>query len=841
MGDFLRRIYYLLNRRRLQRELQNDIDVHREMLSSEARRDFGNPTLARERSRDAWGWGWLDRLVQDFRFGARVLKKSPGLALTAITVLALGIGVNVTVFNLVNVFFFRPLHVHDPFSLVRFTSEAQEYASTEVAYPAAIFYGEHSQALSAVITQRWSNMTLSQDTTESVRTGLVSANYFHELGITAAYGRLFSPQLDEAADAAPVAVLGYGFWQRHFGGDAAIVGKTIRLNQHPATVVGVTPYDFVSLDPDEGEHDDVWLLAKQETYFVPQSRALTSFNAEDSRVHMWGRLKPGVSMKAAEQSLLPLAQQLAHDHADVLQKDEHLKARPGGYAAILDAGDLPLFGMLAALMLLILATACGNLGNLLLGRAATREREIATRLALGATRGRIVRQLLTENFMLAAAGSAVALFLSWTVSRAVVVMLGGPGNFDYSPDWRTVVFAFGAGVLACLLAGLAPARRLAKLQLRGSRLRTVFMATQVMASCVLLVVSALLVHAMERAFNRDPGFDYTHTLTVDPSLYAHGYQPAAAADYFEKLEKRIAQAPGVESVSLTICPPMGNRARMHRARGAEKLDVYLNEVTPWFFRTMAIPLLRGRDFTDKDHDVAIVSESYARSVWPGKDPLQQVYDDSGQKLPVVGVVGNARAVEMRNGNAAEMYTPMKDKSLTEAVVLVRTSGRVEDVAAIVGEVARSIDPVISPEVHLVKDAFAEKVGMGGKIAEIISAIGIMALLLAIIGLYGVIAFNVSQRTREIGIRIALGATSSRVVQSVVSQFLWPLTLALAGGLALAAAISLALRTMLYGLNNFDPLSYLAALILLSTVGGLAALLPARRALKVDPMQALRCE
>lgn len=839
MGEFFRRIYYLLNRRRLERELQNDIDVHREMLSPEARKDFGNTTLARERSREAWGWSWLDRLIQDLRFGARVLKNSPGLALTAITVLALGIGVNVTVFNLVNVFFLRPLHVHDPFSLVRFTSEAQDYASTEVAYPTAMFYGQHSQALSAVITQRWSNMTLSQDTTESVRTGLVSANYFHELGITPAYGRLFSPQVDGAADAAPVVVLGYGFWQRSFAGDAAIVGKTISLNQHPATVIGVTPYDFVGLDPDEGAHDDVWLLAEQETYFVPQSHVLASFNAEDSRVHMWGRLKPGVSMKAAEQSLLPLAQQLDHDHPDVLQKDEHLKAAPGGYAANLDADALPLFGMLAALMLLILATACGNLGNLLLGRAATREREIATRLALGATRGRIVRQLLTESFMLAAAGSAVALFLSWMVSRTIVVMLGGPANFDYSPDWRTVTFAFGVGVLACLLTGLAPARRLARLKMGGARLRTAFIATQVIASCVLLVVSALLVRAMERAFDRDPGFDYTHTLTVDPSLYAHGYQPDAAIDYFDKLEARIAQVPGVESVSLTICPPMGNRARMQRAHGALKFDVYSNEVKPEFFRTMAIPLLRGRDFTAKDHDVVIVSDSYARGVWPGKDPLQQAYGD--QKLPVVGVVGNARAVEMRNGNAAEMYMPMRDKSLNEGVILVRTSGRIENVAAIVSDVARGIDPAISPRVHLVKDDFAEKVGIGGKIAAIISGVGMMALLLAIIGLYGVIAFNVSQRTREIGIRIALGATSSRVVHCVIAQFLWPLTLAMAAGLALAAAISLALRTMLYGLNNFDPLSYLSAFILLSVVGGFAALLPARRALRVDPMDALRCE
>src|SRR5262245_43345101 len=258
MGEFFRRIYYLLHRRRLEQELQNDIDVHREMLSPESRRDFGNATLMRERSREAWGWGWLDRFVQDIKFGARVLRKSPGLGVTAIVVLGLGIGVNVTVFNLVDVFCFKPLPVRDPHTLVRFTTESENYASSEVAYPSAMFYAQNSKALSAVLVQRWSNMTLSRETTANVRTGLVSANYFSQLGTRAAYGRLFSLEVDGAANAAPVAVLGYGFWQRQFGADAAIVGKTISLNQHPATVIGVTPYEFTSLDPDEGEHDDVW-------------------------------------------------------------------------------------------------------------------------------------------------------------------------------------------------------------------------------------------------------------------------------------------------------------------------------------------------------------------------------------------------------------------------------------------------------------------------------------------------------------------------------------------------------------------------------------------------------
>ena len=841
MGGFFRRIYFLLNRRRLERELQNDIDFHREMLSAESRKDFGNPTLMRERSREAWGWGWLDRLAQDLRFGFRLLKKSPGLAFTAIMVLALGIGVNVTAFNIIDVFYFRPLPVRDPNSLVRFTTQFPEGASTEVSYPAAMFYRQHNQVLASVIVQRWLNMTLGQGKTESVRAGLVSANYFSEIGASAAYGRLLAAPIDAGPDAAPAAVLGYGFWQRHFGGDASVVGRTITLNQHVATVVGITGYAFSGLDPDEGEHTDLWLLVEQEPYFVPQTRVLSSFNDADSHIHMWGRLKPGVSMKMAEQALLPLAQELAHEHPDVIHKDEHLKAAPGAYANNLGADDLPLFGLLSVLVLLILATACGNLGNLLLGRAITREREIATRLALGATHRRVIRQLLTESLLLAAIGSAIGLLLSWLASRALVVGLGGPGNFDYAPDWRTILFAFGAGTLACVLAGLPPARQLARQKHHSSRARTIFMSLQVAASCVLLVVSALLVRAMQIALNTDPGFDYAHTITVDPALYAHAFEPPAAREYLAKLEERISQVPGVESVTLVLNPPMGNRASIQRLNGAVRFDVYINQVRPDFFRTLGVPLLRGRDFTKDDHDVVVVSESYARRVWPGKDPLQQLYELGKQKLPVIGIAGNARSVGMRNGQSAEMYEPITDEYIKEAVVLLRATGRTEDIIGNVADVARSLDPLLSPEARTVKGAFQEKLGFSGKIAAMISGMGTLALLLAIIGLYGVVSYNVSQKTREIGIRMALGATRFDVVHSILAQFVIPLSLALAAGLALAAAASLVLRTELYGLSNFDPLSYLSAAVLLAGIGGLAAFLPARRALNVDPMEALRCE
>src|SRR5215472_1258631 len=249
MGDFFRRVHYLLNRRRLDRELQNDMEFHREMMSAERRKDFGNPAVLRERAGEAWGWGWLERLIQDLRFGVRMLKNSPALTLTAVVVLALGIGVNVTAFNIADVMFFKPLPVRDPHSLVRFASDSPTSYSTEVAYPAAMFYRENSQALAAVLAQTQTNVTLAGDTNENVRAGLLTGNYFRELGASAAYGRLFNPKIDDAPGAPAVAVLAYQFWQRRFGSDAGIVGQTIRLNQFPVTVIGVAAFDFSGLEP----------------------------------------------------------------------------------------------------------------------------------------------------------------------------------------------------------------------------------------------------------------------------------------------------------------------------------------------------------------------------------------------------------------------------------------------------------------------------------------------------------------------------------------------------------------------------------------------------------------
>jgi predicted permease len=847
MREFFRRIYYLLNRRRLERELQQDIDVHREMIPADDRRFFGNPTLLREQSHEAWGWGWLDRLGQDLRFGVRILRKSPALALTAVVVLALGIGVNVTAFSLANSMFFKRLSVRDPQTLIRFEAKSTTFSSNEIPYPAVVFYGENASTLSAVIAQTSTTLTLTGQTNESVHTGLVSANYFSELGSSAAYGRLFDPKIDGVPEAAPVVVLGYRYWENHFNSDATVVGRPITINQHPATIIGVTAYDFVGLDPEQADSSGLWLMIPQLAYFVPDTKLLTSFDLNDSGVKMSARLKAGATAKAVEHSLQPLSATLAKQHSGVLGEDLRLIAKPGGYVENFDIGDfelLSIFALFGTLMFLILAAACANLGNLLLGHAASRAGEVTIRLQLGATRGRIVRQFMTENLLLAMMGSVAGLLLSWNITRPLVVWLGGPRVLDVSPDWRIWLFTFGLGVISCVLVGLTPARQAARQAHRRSRARTIFMSVQVAASCVLLVVSALMVRALNRAYNSDLGFDYANVITVDPQLYAHGYTAQKAIDYNRELAARLEQAPGVLSSALVRTPPLGHRVSMIRASGPMRVNLHLNEISTRFFETLNIPLLRGRDFTAQDHDkdVAIVSESAARNLWPGKDPLEQIFEFGSKKLRVIGLVANARLTALRNGDDAILYRPFEQNNeVASAVTLVKTSQSPQGLLVTIRGLARAGDRSLSPSVRTLSSTIQERMTDAERKTAMFSSMGGLALVLSIVGLYGVVAYTVAQRTREIGIRIALGATSSLLVRNVLSSFVMPLGCALIAGLGLAALLSTTLRKFLYGLSNWDPLSYGGALLLLGLTGAVAALIPARRALKVDPMVVLRSE
>ena len=839
MNELVRRIHYLLNHRRFDRELANDMEFHREMAAREDGRFFGNTLRLREEARDSWGWTWIDRLSQDIRYAARMLWKSPGFTLTAVLMLALGIGVNVAVFGFFDLMVLRPLPVRDPGSLLRFKRQAPRNFADNFPYPEAAFIAEYSKTLSAVLAVNFAKLTIEGEE-KQLSAHFVTANYFSELGGKASIGRLLDSARDRASGAEPVVVLSYGFWQRHFGADAAIVGKTIRLNSKPATVVGVASNEFSGLGAGT---PDVWAPITQRPYFIEGSQ-LTDFSDSGLSVQMWGRLRSGLTPKVAEAELASLVTRLRQQHPKDIWEKEDLPSEPGGYAMTVRADMYPLLALMSALCLLILAAACTTLGSLLLARGVAREREIAIRSAVGAGRGRLIRQLFTESLVLAFLGSVAGLVLGYIVLRALLVLTGSPAWLDPTPDRRVIAVAMSLGFAAAILFGLTPAWQAARRRYRATKARQVLVAGQVAASCVLLIVAGLLVRALGHAMSTSPGFGYEHVLTIDPGF--SGYAPAQARSYFEALQSRLRALPGIESISMASNPPLGNRWTVDKISAAgHKLDVHFNNVDPQFFQTMNIPLLRGRNLMPGDTRAIVVSESLARLQWPAEDPIGKQFrvgvNPAGAAVndTVVGVSGNARLVSPEDSDAVEVYRLAQADLLPSMVVLVKTSGPPETLAPFAASVAKSIDPKLFPEVELMKDSFHRKVQEAGYAALAVGLLGSIALLLACLGIVGLVAYAVSQRTKEIGIRMALGAKPSHVLWTILRQFSYPVAIGLLVGTAGAAALSRILREELYGISNLDPIAYLAAIGVFVAMAALAALLPARRSLRVDPMLALR--
>ncbi len=842
MGEFFRRLLYLLTQRRHDRELQEEMAAHREMQREasgemtprEARAAFGDDLRLREDAREAWGWMWLDRLRQDLQYAVRVLRRSPSFTVAAVLILALGIGVNLAAFHLLNVIAFKPLPVRDPDSLIRLTPKTDHSWASSLSYPALEFYARHNTVLSAVLGATYAELAFGPKASERLRARFVTPNFFTELGGSAAHGRVLTPASDHPA-APPVAVLGYGFWTRQFGSDAAIVGNVIHLNEKPVLVAGVAAHDFTGL---AGDDVDVWLTISTHPYFFEGSTILTDFAIP--AMQMWGRLRPGVTPKQAEESSKPLAAELRRVQPSHIKEGEYLSAAPGGYLTDLSDAPMPILLVLALLVLLILVVACANLGNLMLARAASREREIATRLAVGAGRARIVRQLLTESLLLAFLGAGVGMLLSVAMVRFVTQMLDVPRYFQFTVDWRVVLVALALSALATILFGLTPALAATRPPNRTprARARRVLIAVQVAASCILLVVGGLMVRSMRQAFATHPGYDYERIVWLDPGLGGRSTAPEDALNYMAELRERLLQIPGVESVALCDFPPMGNgHMTLSESATFPGIQAQGNRVDRDYFRTLAIPLLAGRNFTDRDKpDVVIISDTLAQKLWPGQDPLGKRFLGT-----VVGVVGRARTVVQGDPESLQVYFPLQSREMANAVVMVKTAGAPEVLVETLRSAARGIDTRTIPQLTLMRDAFRMRMQSSHHGGVVLSAMGLLATLLAAAGVYGLVCYTVVQRQKEIGIRIALGARSGHVVALMLRQFYVPVGMGAVIGLAGAAAISIVIRGLLFGISHLDPLSYVGAVGFFAVLAGIAALIPARRALRVNPMEVLRHE
>lgn len=834
MRELLRRIHYLLHRRRLDAELQSDMDFHREMAARAGRRNFGNELRLREQSREAWGWTWLERLLQDIRYGTRILVRSPGFTVLAVLVLAMGIGVNVSAFSFFNLMALKPLPVRDPASLVRLERRSPHAYTDSMPYPSFLFYRDNSKTLSAAIAVLGVPPMQFEDDLEPTSVSFVTPNYFTELGAHTAYGRLFSPAADGNPGAAPAVVLSYGFWQSRLNSDPSVIGTIIHVNRKPLTIAGVLPYDFASLG---GQHPAIWAPILQQPYLVDGSKALT--DPSDSTVRMWGRLAPGVTPKAAEQELLSLTNELRRRHPAAIWEGEFIQSSPGGHLQVLQPNMLKVVAMIAVLTFLILAVSCANLGGLLLARAVSRTHEIGIRFAIGASRGRIFRQLCTESLLLALLGSTAGLILSCIVLRVALRLSDAPGWISTVPDLRVLAFTAAMTVLAALFFGLAPALQIARQRHNRTIARQVLLAAQVAASCVLLIVAGLLVRAAQHALFTDPGFGYEHALTIDPQLGRHGYTPSAAKSYLDRLQDRLRSTPGVRSVGLVKLPPMGHIVSNQSIEiHGHAVTLYPNWVDAQFFDTMQIPILMGRTFRPGEKNVVIISESVARREWSGQNPIGQQVGNGNATDTIIGVAGNARVNALSDSDAVEQYWPVQPDDMPDMVVVVRSAGSPDALPPIAQSISESLDPRIFPEIRRLQLLFRNNVQGIERIAAAVALVGLVAVLLAGIGILGLVAFAVTQRTKEIAIRLALGAARIQVLTAIVRQFLWPVASGLVVGIGLAVTASRFLRQALYGISNLDPIGYCVAVAVLLALIAVATLLPARRALRLDVARAL---
>ena len=832
MRELLRRIHYLLNRRRFDDELADEMALHREMAEKGGGVPLGNALRLREDSREAWGFMWLDRLGQDLRYTFRAMRTSPGFTAAAVLVLAVGIGATVAAFSLFNMVALRPLPVRDPDTILRFGRHAPGRSASDIPYPAVAFYREHSRTLSAVLAMSASTLRLD-GAARPVDTFFITSNYFDDLGAAPSHGRLFHAG-DAKPDAPPVVVLGHRFWVSHFAADPAVVGTPVRLNDQQVTIIGIVGREFSGL---AGDTPAFWAPIEHHDSFMHGSRLLTDFSGG---VAMWGRLGPGASPQMAEDELATLVSELRQQHPEGIWEGERLLSNPGGYPGLIaPASAVALVGFL---VLLILAVACGNLGSLLLARGASRRHEMALRMAIGAGAGRLIRQLFTESLVLAMMGCLGGLALGSLVLKGILVWTDAPPWLDPTPDWRVVLFALAIGLLSSVLFGLTPALQTVRQKQKRTVGRSVLIGVQVASSCVLLIVAGLLTRAFERATSTDPGFEYKQVIVIEPSLDQHGYTANRARDYMRDLGERLRGIPGVEDLSVTSTPPLGGQKITAELQLAgQPLEVYIHQVDPHYLSTMKIRLVRGRNLSESDERGVVVSESLARRKWPDGNPLGELITIGDASLTVIGIAGNARSLAIRNPEAVELYRLVRDADLTGLSVVARTAGPPDGWTSAFFAAANSVDPAFKPQVYLLEDLFDANVGdiQSGAIA--VGVLGAIALAVACLGVVGLVAYSVAQRRKEIGIRLALGAPSRHIVWSLCRQFRWMVIGGLGLGVLGAAGLAQLLRQELYGLSTIDPIAYLGAIVLFLFAAGVAALWPARRALHVDPLIALRCD
>jgi len=809
---------------------------------------------------------------QDLRYGARTLAKNSGFTLIAILMLAAGIGANTAVFSVVNAVLLKPLPVAHPDELVfLYTSDFSGPRYGGSSYLDYVDLSDRADVMNGLIAYFRQSVRLksAEQAEDFISADIVTGNYFDVLGVRPVVGRTFLPEEDRTTGTHPVAVISYGCWQRRFGGDPGVVGKTIELSNIQYTVIGIAPAGFAGLL--RGFSSDVWVPMMMASQVI---RADDTLHSRGTRtLSLLGRLKSGVTVKQAQAQFSALAEQqfaaYPQDWRDVSGAGRVITVLPESQSRIPpEAHDaaLGVAGLITVVMLLVLFLACANLAGLFLARAILRQKEMAVRLALGASRWRLIRQLLSESLLVALLGGIAGAVFAWQALNLVVGLVP-PMGFDLSPDVRVFVFALGVSLATTIAFGLAPAFQATKVDListlkdegslrgyRRSRLRSGLVVAQIAVSVLLLSVSGLFLRSLVKAASIDPGFNSNNLVLAEVML--NDYKEAKGSAVLQQMLGRLETLPGVREVSLVNRAGLdfdGTRRNVniegYTAQRGEDMEVAFNIVGPHYFQTMQTPLLRGRDFDERDvtgaPGVVIINETFARRYFPDQEALGKRLSLTGREgkfLEIVGIARDGKYWSLFEETRPFFSLPLLQNYQDFAIVLLRHEG---DHRQLIEAIRPAILDVDRDLLIVNLTTMSDHIGMSLlpiRIAGIASLIfGGLALLLSGLGIYGLIAYFAGQRTREIGVRLALGAQTKDILKLVLSQGIAIVVIGMSLGIAGAFATTRLLTSFLIGVGGTDALTFILVAVSLASVALLACWIPARRATRVDPLVALRYE
>jgi predicted permease len=896
----------LFSRRRLCEELSEEIRAHldekieelvstgmpRKEAASAAHRQLGNITLLEQDSRAVWRWPSAEDFFMDIRYGFRTLARNPGFTAVAILTLALGIGANTAIFSLMNAVLLRSLPVKDPSQLVLFGAgkwggimdEVPDRSWQLFSYP---FYrdvqGDKSVFTDMTAMESMTNGvhgTIGESSeTEAIQARLVSGTYFSTLGVPPILGRTFTEDDDQIPGGSPVAVASYAWWKRRFGGDPSIIGKKMSVGPTVYTVIGVAPPEFFGTTV--GESPDVWIPLSMEELLPPGWKGLHDKLFQS--LYIIARRKPGVSVEEAQANLNLRFQQSLHEIIgsqptqkqldDIQHAFIELTPAARGISRLRAQFSTPLRILMAAVGLVLLI-ACTNIANLLLARATNRQREIAVRMSIGAGRLRVIRQLMTESFLLAVFGAALGIaFATWTSRLLLVMVSAGPQTLplNVAPDGRVLLFTLLVSLAAPLLFGMAPAWRAARVDLNSSLkngrstapvhspLAKALIVAQVALSLVLLIGAGLFLRTLVNLTNVDMGFNKNRVLLFQIEPASAGYkEDARLARLYEQIEQRVSALPGVHAASFSMFT--FNQGSWSEDAWAQEespevksnREILYNKVSTGFFSTMDLPLLAGRTFDLRDTanspKVAVVNETMARLFFPNMSPLGRTFRFGGPDAKpendrtVIGVVKDAKYMALKERRWPAAYLPYSQEVRYLWDFELRYSSDAGSTVAAVREAIREVDPRIPVAgVGTLAEEVDRSVVDQRLTAQLSSVFSLVAVFLACMGIYGLMSYAVVHRTNEIGIRMALGAQQGQVLRLIMRQGFLLAAAGVAAGVALALVLMRFLESLLFAVRPVDPVTFACVAFLLMLVSLVACYLPARRAMRVDPVVALRYE